>query len=266
MMSIFKRIFWRKRGLGWRPNPADQRDQKYAARRTDLPAAVSLEKWAKVVDQKSTSSCVGNAIAGAVYIAEQRSKHGSDYGYPSRMFLYWMARNRHDKPPLTDDGTYIRGAFKALRTEGVCDESHWPFKVSRVNDQPRGYAPYAHADPRKDGEYLSIAGGGSTRIDRIKSALADGYAVVFGTDLAKSFMSAAGSHVIDRPGSSDKIVGGHAMVIVGYMTYGDETLFRVLNSWGTRWRDGGMCWFTERYITWVKTGDFTIVRGWNRLK
>lgn len=266
-MSILKQIFWRKRGLGWKPNPEDNRDQKYAARRTDLPAVVSLEKWAKVVDQKSTSSCVGNAIAGAVHIQEQRSDNAAGYNYPSRMFVYWNARRRHDKPPLKDGGTYIRGAFKALREFGVCDETDWPFKTSRVNDQPRGYVPYAHADPRKDGEYLAITGGGSTRVERIKSALADGYPVVFGTDLAKSFMPAAGEHVIDRPKSSEKIVGGHAMVIIGYTTDGDgSTLFRVLNSWGKRWRDGGLCWFTERYITWTNTGDFTIVRGWRRLK
>lgn len=264
MMSIFKRLFWRKRGLGYRPNPSDKRDLKYLVMRHGLPESVSLEKWCAVVDQKSTSSCVGNAVAGAVYIQEQKS--GQLYGYPSRLFAYWIARNQHDKPPLKDNGTYIRSAFKALRLHGVCDEVDWPFKASRVNDQPRGYGPYAHADPRSDGEYLAISGGGSTRVDRIKSALSDGYPVVFGTDLAKSFMSASGPAVIDRPKSSDKIVGGHAMVIIGYRTVDGETQFRVLNSWGKRWRDGGLCWFKERYITWGKTGDFTIVRGWKRLK
>jgi hypothetical protein len=263
-MGIFKRLFWRRRGTGWKPNPEDGRDLKYRTMRASLPAVVSLRIWATVVDQKSTNSCVGNAVAGAVFITEKKS--GFFYGYPSRMFIYWLARRRYDNPPLKDDGAYIRGAFKQLQKFGVPDEKTWPFRVSKINKKPAGYAPWAFADPRKGGEYMSISGSGEKRIQRIKSALKDGYPVVFGTELAKSFLKADGSIIIDRPKSSDKLVGGHALVIVGYRERpGGSTQFEVLNSWGRRWRDGGYCWFTQDYITWKRTGDFTIVRGWKRL-
>lgn len=264
MFKILVRLFRRKKGLGWKPNKADDRDLKYKAVRADLPAEMSLRKWAEVVDQKSTSSCVGNAVAGAVRIAENRSGH--EYGYPSRMFIYYIARLKREKPPLSDDGTYIRDAFKQLGKLGVPDEKYWPFKVKRVNDKPAGFNPWAKADPRKDGEYLAITGTGDVLVQRIKTALNDGHAVVFGTQLAKSFMASNGPDVIDRPGSGDTLVGGHAMVIIGYRTQGGSAQFEVMNSWGTRWRDGGFCWFTERYITWGKTWDFTIVRGWKRLR
>jgi hypothetical protein len=85
--------------------------------------------------------------------------------------------------------------------------------------------------------------------------------VIFGTAVAKSMLPSAGPLVIDRPGSSDRIAGNHALVIVGY----DSAGFQILNSWGSGWRAGGLCWFTDDYITWNRTRDLTIVQGWNRL-
>jgi hypothetical protein len=259
--KIRKRIF-KQRGIGCIRNPIDSRDRLFEPSGQQVGVGASLEQYVTVVDQKSTSSCVGNAVAGAVYIMEQKSGH--QYGYPSRMFLYWNARRRHENPPLKDDGTYIRECCKALAKIGVPDEGAWPFKTRRVNDKPRGFRPWMEADPRKNGEYLSIASTGSFRIDRITSAIAEGYPVVFGTDLVQSFMSASGPDVISRPKTGEKIVGGHAMVIVGYRTVDGKVQLRVLNSWGKYWRDGGLCWFTEDYITWSRSRDFTIIRGWKR--
>lgn len=266
MGNFTKRLFWRKRGTGWIPNEKDTRDIRYHTIRdmSELPSVASLEAWDEITDQKGTSSCVGHAVAGSICIAENRS--GKNYGHPSRLFVYWIARARHKRPPLRDDGAYIRSAFKAVQKLGVPDEEHWPFRSKSVNRQP-GPNTWQRADPRKDGEYLRITGTGDTLIRRIMSAIDDGYAVTFGTQLAKSFMSASGDHVINHPEGDEELAGGHAMRIIGYRTRpGGAVQFRVSNSWGPRWRDGGRCWFTERYITWVKTRDFTIVRGWKRLR
>ena len=101
------RRFWKNRGLGAIPNPSDDRDKAYLPSSGLLyPNMASLEEHAKVVDQGRTSSCVGNAVAGALWIMEKKS--GKAYGYPSRMFLYWNSRNQHEVAPFGDDGTYVR--------------------------------------------------------------------------------------------------------------------------------------------------------------
>jgi C1A family cysteine protease len=263
LWKTVRKAVTRRRGLGYRPNPTDERDRQYKKASQRPKAKKSLRKYVEIVDQSYTSSCVACAVAGALRVMEKKSGH--DYGFPSALFLYWNARRRYDKPPLKDDGTYIRECFKALTKLGVPDEENWPFKPSRVNDKPRGYSPWAKADPRKGGEYLAITGTKSKRVDRIKAAIDDGYPVVFGTDIAKSFMKRSSFDVIDRPDRNDKIIGGHAMLIVDYRTVDGDTQFLVANSWGRKWRDGGFCWFTERYIRWSQTGDFTIVHGWERI-
>lgn len=268
MMKRLKRSlarkFWRKRGLGAKKNPVDRRDRLFMANhRVDLPSKVSLEEYSTIKDQGMTGSCAGNAVAGAVWILEQKS--GNYTRYPSRMFLYWNSRICHDQEPLSDEGTYIRTCCKALNEYGVTDEDNWPFVEKRVNTKP-AFHTYMSGNARKNGEYLSITGEGDDLIFKIKNALHDGYPVVFGTLVADSFLDAAGDDVIDRPRSFENIAGGHAMCIVGYDTVAGKTIFRVMNSWGQNWRDDGYCWFTENYMTWENTWDFTIVKGWDLLK
>jgi len=41
--------------------------------------------------------------------------------------------------------------------------------------------------------------------------------------------------------------------------------FRVLNSWSSRWRDGGLCWLHESIVTSPETDDLHIIHGWNRI-
>jgi len=41
------------------------------------------------------------------------------------------------------------------------------------------------------------------------------------------------------------------MLIVGYV----DGFFKVKNSWGSAWREGGYCYFTPEYLAWEKTWD-----------
>ena len=118
------------------------------------------------------------------------------------------------------------------------------------------------AHPRAGGHYYRIDGTGEDRVRAVKAAIAAGHPVVFGTRVGESFLERDGLDVIDTPTPSDPIVGGHAMVIVGY----EAGLFRVLNSWGRSWRDGGLCWFTEDYLRWAFTYDLWTFEGWQRLQ
>lgn len=271
-MSDFKRFIarklWRKRGLGMKPNLYDKRDfvYDYRLRKGVYPTSVSLENYSEIVDQSNTSSCVGNAIAGAIRILENKANiHDiTKYGYPSRMFLYWNSRILHDVIPLKDDGTYIRTCCKGLLKYGVPDEIDWPFKKKKINRKPI-FNTWMRADSRKNGKYFAIFEIGQARVDSIMTAICEGYPVVFGTQIDESFTKPIGSTVIRKPKSTENIVGNHAMVIIGYRTVGDDIQFRVMNSWGKYWRDYGYCWLDSDYITWSNAKDFTIIKGWRNI-
>jgi len=266
--SIARR-FWTKRGLGMKPNPIDERDYLYKYNDDDgvYPDFFSLEKYSEIVDQLNTGSCVGNAVAGAIRILENRKSGSTEYGYPSRLFLYWISRSQHETEPFRDNGTYVRACCKALSKYGVPNEVVWKFKKGNVNKKPI-FNTWMVADPRRNGEYLAIFEvEKNSRLKAIMSALCEGYPVVFGTNVVDSFMPAIGPDIITCPSYSENVVGGHAMVIIGYRKSSTDRLqFRVMNSWGKYWRDNGYCWFDEDYIAWSNSRDFTIIRGWERLK
>ena len=122
------------------------------------------------------------------------------------------------------------------------------------------------AHPRAGGKYVRIAETGSGRIQGLKAALANGLPVGFGVSVTDSFLSSDGPTIIDKPQVNDPVVGGHAMLIVGYEETSQGLLFDVQNSWSTSWRDGGFCRFTEDHIRWHRARDFQIIYGWKALQ
>jgi C1A family cysteine protease len=80
------------------------------------------------------------------------------------------------------------------------------------------------------------------------SSLAAGYPFVFGFTVYEGFESAtvAKSGKLDLPTQSEKTVGGHAVLAVGY---DDATQrFIVQNSWGENWGQKGFFTIPYAYI------------------
>jgi C1A family cysteine protease len=265
------------RGLGYYPDEPDGRDwdiDKMALRSYD-PASVRVTLSAdapQAYDQGRTSSCVAQAMAGAIHILERRSRRlvsGAPIAQtPSRLFLYYCSRRLHSGgPAIFDNGTYLRTCAKAMNRIGVPDESLWKFTTNpfTVNRQPAGVA-YMRGHARAGGEYFRIRDTGAGRVKAIQAALEAGYPVCFGTRVSEDFLRSNGAPLVQRPAQSDPIAGGHAMCIVGYEKRPGGLVFEVRNSWGRNWRDDGHCWFTEDYIRWPHSSDFQIIRGWARLR
>jgi C1A family cysteine protease len=103
------------------------------------------------------------------------------------------------------------------------------------------------------------------RVDRtlsqMKSCLADGFPFVFGFTVYDSFESAeaAKTGVLQMPAPGEGVVGGHAVLAVGY----DDKInrFIVRNSWGASWGQKG--YFTMPYsylLTGNLSDDFWTIR------
>ena len=262
------------RGLGHIPDAPDKRDwdiDKMGLGNPSGEIATLRHFCPPIYNQGGTSSCVAQSVAGAIEILEYRYalERGEPVAdrRPSRSFLYHGSRAYHTHGRVSDTGTYLRTCVKVAGRTGVPDEALCPFSTSplKINKQPPSVA-YFRGHARRGGEYFRIYDEGEGRIHAIKAALDEGYPVCFGTTVTRDFQRSDGAALVQKPAKSDRVAGGHAMVIVGYERTAGGLTFQVRNSWGEGWRDKGYCSMTEEYIRWDQSRDFQIIRGWERLR
>lgn len=259
-----------KRKLGYLPDPPDARDLDFgllSLASSDLPETFSLRSHVReIYDQGSTSSCVANAFAQAVRVAES-SRGVVDIDPPSRLFIYYNSRRQHSSLPVVlDSGTYLRTAAAGLQKLGAPPESLWPFgeSVLKVNRRP-SFVSYMRAHGRRGGQYYRIFETGDQRILALKAAIYAGNPPVFGTLVGESFLDSNGPDIVDIP-THEKIVGGHAMAAIGWTDTPSGLLFEAANSWTRDYRDDGFVWFTEAYMGWGMTTDVWACHGWENTR
>src|ERR1700716_1029968 len=217
--------------FGWIPDQPDQRDHLYAAPPhflAALPASTDLRaRCPAVYDQGALGSCTANAIGGAIEFDRLKQKL-PDF-VPSRLFIYYNERVI-EGTVHSDSGAQIRDGIKTVASQGVCPEPEWPYDISKFTLKP---SPKAYKDATADRavSYQALV----QEVNQMKGCLASGYPFVFGFTVYESFESAAvaKSGEVPLPGPGEAVLGGHAVVAVGY----DEARRRFLirNSWGTSW-------------------------------
>lgn len=253
-MTLVQRLL-RRRGTGYLSDPADHRDRDFdglGLSRAQLPGVSLRPHVLSVLDQGPTNSCVAQSVAQALRI--QSSVNGSPEALRSRSAIYWNSRAYHGAT-RRDRGTHIRHAIKALQKFGAPSEGVWPFVPNQVNKRPPPAAYQNGFDARGVRGYYRIFDAGEAKLLAVKAALAAGRPVVAGWMIDRAFMDDDGPSIITPP--VGPIVGGHAMVIIGYT--GD--FFEIVNSWGG-WRDGGFARFTSEFVAraidvWaIDTGAF----------
>ncbi|WP_334173020.1 C1 family peptidase [Sinomonas sp.] len=245
-------------GYGWVPDVPDQRDHLFAAPPAvlgALPASTDLSaQCPPVYDQGQLGSCTANAIAGALEF--DADKEGiSGYTTPSRLFIYYNERVM-ENTVSSDSGAQIRDGIKSVGAQGACPETEWPYDITKFADQPSQQC-YTDAKQHRAVAYQRVA----RSLQQMQGCLAAGYPFVFGFTVYESFESqdVAQSGVAPMPAPNEQVLGGHAVVAVGYDNASQR--FRVRNSWGTGWGQGG--YFTMPYQYLLSTGlssDFWTIR------
>jgi C1A family cysteine protease len=120
-------------------------------------------------------------------------------------------------------------------------------------------------------------------LNQIKTNLAAGLPSMFGFTVYSSYTQVAATGKIPYPTPGEEIVGGHAIVAVGY----DDTMkikntnpkalettgaLLIRNSWGTGWGSNGYGWLPYDYVLkelavdwwsllkneWIDTGAFNL--------
>jgi C1A family cysteine protease len=125
----------------------------------------------------------------------------------------------------------------------VCSETDWPYNIDKFKDKPTDNC-YSFALSHKTIDYRAI----SQNLDQLKSALIEGFPVVFGFSVYESFESeeVAKTGYMPMPKPNEKILGGHAVAIVGFDN--SKKIFIVRNSWGSGWGDKGYFYMPYDFI------------------
>lgn len=168
---------------------------------------------------------------------------------PSRLYLYYNTRastGNVDK----DSGASIRNTIKssAATNTGMCPESIWPYKISKYTEKPPQLC-YDQGVKCRTIEYISVP----RNVSNLKNALAEGYPIVFGFSVYKSFESIGWDGIMPMPDiAKEAYLGGHAVVLVGYddckaLPSGTGG-FLVRNSWGSLWGASGYYWMSYAIV------------------
>jgi C1A family cysteine protease len=225
-----------------------------------LDPSADLRKWCSPVEnQGRLGSCTANAGVGVVEYFERRAFGRSIDA--SRLFLYKTSR---DLLGWTGDtGAYLRTTMAALALFGTPPESYWPYSdVAPDFDKEPNAFHYAFAQNYQAISYYRLDPPGispAALLNGIKTWIAAGLPSMFGFTVYSSYTQAGSTGKIPFPVSGERVVGGHAVVAVGYddgmhiLNTGPgatETVGAILirNSWGTGWGAAGYGWLPYEYV------------------
>lgn len=246
---------------GWRPSLPDIRDEQFLYRAPNhilvaLPPVVDPRKapWmVPVRDQKTQGCCTGFSSTSCDWVV--RRKLGLPDFEPSPAFTYWGARV-YEGTTREDSGAQVREALRDLIWHGACPIGDMPYNDQDWDTPPSDEARVV-AGTHKITSYHAVP----QQLDQMRACLAEGYPFISGFTVYESFESpeVANTGVVSMPRMFERVLGGHAVMTVGY---DDKTQrFLVQNSWSEAWGMAG--YFTIPYKYWTNprlASDFWTVR------
>lgn len=222
----------------------DSRDRLASTIAGAIPDQVELDVY-EVENQQQFNSCVANAMCSALEIFYKRLGQPRDL---SRMYHYWWTRAL-SKLQGQDIGSDPRSMCKAVARFGICDEATYPYDSANLFRVPTE-AAIIEALPHDGWLYERIpTPTGHDGVPEytacntaIKEQLAAGIPVLMSIEVDEYFTTACTGPW--RAQEWRKYVAGtrkylHQVLVVGYDDRPEAKRFKVLNSWGTAWGDGG---------------------------
>lgn len=258
------------KGLGYKPDlrhlaglPFADATPKLAALPRAAAGAATMAIDAAVVeilDQGQAPFCVSHGTVQAVRTLEVLNGATPAPPLGSRLWIMYLAHALEDDT-AGFDGAVISDAFQAIAQLGLPPESFWPY--SDQNPGPFSTKPPAEVfrqayDAIRPWHATRIVTEGDSRIDDIRTALANKLPVVFGTQVTEDLCEGktGPDFTVDVPQDAN-LAGGHCMMLAGDDPANQRC--RVIQSWGKNWGDNGRFWITYGYLQWVLTQDIWIV-------
>ena len=268
-------------GMGWQPDVPDNRDytldyiqNTFAEEKKKIPLIDKGRRLKKSVDnlrycspvenQGSLGSCTSHAVVSMMeYLMRKKGLKHIDL---SRLFLYKVTRKLLGW--TGDTGAYIRSTIKAAAIFGIPPEQHFSYDISRYEEEPSAFL-YSYASNFQALNYARLDENGLSSADllnQLKRVIASGFAVAFGFSVYSSISNSAD---IPFPSFQDRLLGGHAVLAVGY---DDDHVAEnsdgkkekvpsliIRNSWGTNWGEKGYGYLPYKYIEEELALDFWVI-------
>ncbi len=239
-----------RKGYGWKRSLPTHTHPLFTATvaAAALPSTVDLRSQCPAVyDQGQLGSCTGNAWAGLVEFL--LLKEGQTDFIPSRLFIYYNERALEDDT-AQDAGASLSDGAQVVSSQGCPHEALWPYDISQFAVQP---PPGVYEDGR---QHLTFdVQQVSQDLASMKEVLANGLPIVVGFTVYQSFESAqvAKTGIVPLPRRREQILGGHAVMVVGYDDH--QSRFLVRNSWGMSWGLQGYFLMPYAYLTNSRLAD-----------
>lgn len=209
----------------------------------NLPISRTLRPYAPVpIDQGPVGSCVGQSVGYGAFTISKAIKLGvSDrskitHAAHSGPYIYNQIKSPNDD---CDAGSRITEALALVSDKGVPTFNTFGRGLMGCSDVPGAKANQeANAYQLKD--YATIFGFddiGDVKIDRTLRSIADNKPVIVGMLIPTSFFEVTPGQQLWNPEEGEKILGGHAMVVIGY-DLANGTI-ELMNSFGPDWGDDG---------------------------
>ena len=219
----------------------------------ELPPRVDLSKdMPPPGHQGSLSACVGWAIAYGLKSYEEKVEQGYSYLVGNQIdatkvfspsFIYNQCNNGRD------GGVFYPDAFNLLSQDGVATWADMPYDGHDFKTQPSAEAK-ARAKRFRIDFWRKI---NTQDTKEIKAHLNAGFPVLIGAKVDEAFTKLAAGKTWNSLGQP---LGGHAMIVVGYDD--DKRAFRIMNSWGQNWCDGGFCWVDYNFFRQVVNEAYVV--------
>ncbi|MBF2053203.1 MAG: hypothetical protein IGS03_07020 [Candidatus Sericytochromatia bacterium] len=139
-----------------------------------------------------------------------------------------------------DGGATLVDALNLLSAQGALPWAEMPYDPDNYTRQPS-------AAQRGQARHYRIAYWRQVNVadpEELKAQLHAGYPVMVGTLIDEGLWQLKKQQRWHRP--QGKSLGGHALVLVGYDDR--QQAFKVMNSWGPDWADGGFGWIDYRHF------------------
>ncbi len=141
----------------------------------------------------------------------------------------------------------------ALALFGAPPEKFWEYEVERFDDEPFAFC-YSFAQNYQALKYFRLDEQGKSEeeiLQSVKETLTQQIPTLFGFTVYNSIRNAIGGK-ITYPTNNESVLGGHAVVAVGFddsMVIGSSKgAFIIRNSWGEEWGDSGYGYLPYDYL------------------
>jgi hypothetical protein len=215
---------------------------------TELPRSVDLSGDLPPPGfQGEQNSCVGWSVAYAMKSYQERIEQRwpltdtAGQTDPGRIFSPAFIYNQINQG--RDGGASFIVALNLLSTVGAATWADMPYTPSDYRQQPSSQVQQNAKRYRIDyWRQINVAAP-----QEIKAHLNAGYPVAFGAITDEGLLHAGPGYIWKSVGGRQ--LGPHAMVLVGYDD--NRNAFKLMNSWGTQWADGGYSWVDYAFFRQV---------------